>query len=144
MAKHSKVVIQRAKHISQIKRSNLVRDISRDRFVKSQTTSKFWRFFFGVLGLIGIVFLVFAFFKKSQGGSVLSFSSFLDWLSNRSSFKISINISDYFIGGDWGLFDGFRNFLNIFAQLSGCLAWLGANLINIIIFLAQFLLFLFS
>ena len=43
MAKHSKAVIQRAKHVKQIRQVNLQRDLSQKRWLKSQTTSKFNR-----------------------------------------------------------------------------------------------------
>ena len=64
MAKHSKAVVKRAKHVNQIKQANLQRELSQRRYVKSQTTSKFTRFLFGFLQILLLIFLIVVIVKK--------------------------------------------------------------------------------
>lgn len=108
--------------------------------VKSATLGKF---IINILFIIICVLLIFNFARKLGNNTDLSFSGFLTWLGNVDSFNIQVNISSFTIGGDWGWFDGLRNFFNIFANLFGVLVYLCSNLINLIIFIGQFLVFMF-
>lgn len=117
------------------------------RRYQSTQRSNFLRFLSGVFFLIAVVFFIVVFLRKSygsSGSSGLTFVSFLDWLSSRQSFKISVDISSFGVDGNWGVFDFFRVFLDYIAQFSGVLAWLGSNLVNLVIFVGQFLIFVFS
>lgn len=87
--------------------------------------------------------LIVSLVRKTASGDPLTFSSLLNWLGNLRSFSLQVNISDFTIVADWGLFNFLRNFLNIFTTSFGILYFLGANLINLLIFIGQFLLFIF-
>lgn len=108
--------------------------------VKSATLGKF---IINILFIIICVLLIFNFARKLVNNADLSFSGFLTWLGTVDSFNIQVDISSFRIGGDWGWFDGLRNFFNIFANLFGVIVYLCANLINLIIFIGQFLAFMF-
>lgn len=145
MAKHSKAVIQRAKHVNQIKQANLQRELSQRRFVKSQTTSKFTRFLFGSLQILLLIFLIVVIIKKTYGGGEpLTFTGFLDWLSNREDISINIDVTQIGVSGDWGIFNWLRVYFDFMAKSAAVIAWLSANVVNILLFLGQFISFLLS
>lgn len=101
--------------------------------------------FFRILGLIFcIILFVRLFWSVRSNSSSLTFTGLLDWFSNLNSLDISINVSNYEISGDWGIFNGFKNFLNIFAKAFGVIVWLFANLLNLLLYCISFLQFLFS
>lgn len=97
-----------------------------------------------VLFLFLMAVLIVSLFRRILGGNSLTFNGLLDYLSNTQGVSIDINISNFSIGGNWGIVDGLRQFFNIFAKLFGVLVWLGSNLINLILFLAQFVSFVFA
>ena len=111
--------------------------------MNSKVNSSFLRVFIRVIFIIICVLLIFNFARKLSFNTDLSFSAFLNLLGSVDSFDIKVNISSFTINGDWGLFDGFRNFLNIFANLFGVIVYLGANLVNLFVFIGQFLTFMF-
>lgn len=96
-----------------------------------------------VVFIITAVLLILNFSRKLRGGADLSFSAFLNWLGNVKSFDIKLNISAWTIGGDWGIIDGLRKFLNMFGNLFGVTFYLCANLISLLIFLCKFIGFIF-
>ena len=96
-----------------------------------------------ILGIFSTILLIINFSRSVIGSSNVSFSSFLNFLSSIDIFQITINISDFTIPGNWGIIDGLRLFLNVFAQAIGVVVYLCANLINLIIYCAQFIRFLF-
>lgn len=101
--------------------------------------------FFRILGLIFcIILFIRLFWSVRSNSSSLTFTGFLDWFSNLNSFDISINVSSYEISGDWGIFNGLKNFFNIFAKAFGVIVWLFANLLNLLFYCINFLQFLFS
>lgn len=103
----------------------------------------FKRIIISVLFVFLFALLVINLFRRINNGTNVSFNGFLDMLSRSNSFSITVNISDFTINGNWGLIDGLRQFFNVFAQIFGVLVWLGSNLINLILFLGQFLSYLF-
>lgn len=96
-----------------------------------------------VLFMFLFAILVINLIRRVNSGVDISFNGFLVMLQSTRGYSITINISDFAIGGSWGVFDGLRQFFNVFANLFGVLVWLGANLINLILFLGQFLSFIF-
>ena len=96
-----------------------------------------------------VVFIVFAvlmliiFARKLYGGADLSFSAFLNWLGSVDSFGFTKVASPWHIGGDWGIIDALRKFFNSFGNAIGILFFMCANLIGVIQFVSQFLLFIF-
>lgn len=104
----------------------------------------FFRFVGSICLFLVVIIFIINVFRVVNGSKDVSFTGFLNWLSNLNFKGVTINISDYKIGDDWGLFNGLRDFFNIFAQASGVIAWLGANVLNFLTFCAQFLAFLLS
>lgn len=102
------------------------------------------RFLLVTIGILVLILVCISFIKKANGLDALSFRSFLTWLGSVNSMPIRVNISDYSIVADWGLLNGLRDFFNIFSTLFGVLVYCCANLINLLIFMSQFLVFIFS
>lgn len=97
-----------------------------------------------VLFLFLLVILIISLFRRVLGGSYISFNGFLDYLSSVHGVSVDINISDFSIPGNWGVIDGLRQFFNIFAKMFGVIVWLASNLVNLILFVAQFVSFVFA
>lgn len=96
-----------------------------------------------LLLLISCFILFIRIFSRLRGGdSSLSFTGFLEFLSNLNSFDINIDLSDFTIGGDWGIIDGLRRFFNIFGYAFGVLVWVCSNVFNVINYVFQFVRFL--
>lgn len=91
--------------------------------------------------LLGIALFRFAFRGVNND---ISFSSFLNWLGNVNSMPINVSITQFNIGGDWGVFEFLRNLLNIFTSLFGVIVYMSANLLNVLIFVSQFIRFIFA
>lgn len=92
-----------------------------------------------------VVLIIINVFRHVNGftGSTFGFDNLLSNLSNSNSMQIRFDISAFQIGGDWGIVDGIRRFFNAFATILGVLIWLGTNLINLVLFVAQFARLLF-
>lgn len=101
-------------------------------------------FLFSIMALVLALLLIANIFRQTFAGADLSFASFLSWLGSVEDISINFSIESFFIGGSWGIFDGFRSFLNIFTQLFGVIVYLGTQLINLVIFVGQFIAFLFA
>lgn len=101
-----------------------------------------------MLRILFLVFLVLLgiriFWQMRNGSSNLSFAGLLDWFSNLNSVEVNVDVGNFFIGGDWGIFDGLRNFFNIFAQAFGVIVWLFSNILNLLLYLVSFVRFIFS
>lgn len=80
---------------------------------------------------------------NNSNSGFFGFENLLNNLSNSNTIQLRFDISSFTIGGDWGIFDGIRQFFNAFATILGVLIWFGANLINLILFLFQFVRLLF-
>lgn len=102
------------------------------------------KFLFSIMALILALLLVANIFRQAFSGADLSFASFLSWLGSVEDISINFSIESFFINGNWGIFDGFRSFLNIFTQLFAVIVYLGTQLINLVLFLGQFIAFLFA
>lgn len=94
--------------------------------------------------IITLVILFISILWRVRGGQTnLTFTGFLDWLSNLNYVDIDLSFVNMRIGGDWGWFDFMRNFLNIFASVFGVICWLFGNLLNVCLYVLDFLRFLF-
>lgn len=91
-----------------------------------------------------VVIIVVNVFRRANSGVDLSFNGFLSMLSNSNSYSINVNISDFSINADWGLLNGLKNFFNVFANIFGVVVWLGSNLLNLVLFLGQFVAFVLA
>lgn len=102
--------------------------------------SSFGRIMLRILFIFCITLLVVNIFRRVNGfdGSNFGLTNLLSNLSSSNSLQIQFDISSFQIGGNWGIVDGIRQFFNAFATILGVLIWLGTNLINLILFLAQF------
>ena len=98
---------------------------------------------FRVVFIVFAILLLISFARKLYGGADLSFSAFLNWLGNVDSFGFTKIASPWYIGGDWGIIDALRKFFNSFGNAIGVLFFICANLIGVIQFVSQFLLFIF-
>lgn len=107
--------------------------------------SSFGRIILHILFWFVVLLIIVNLFRRVNGfaGSSFGFDNLLSNLSNSNSLQIRFDISSFNIGGNWGIVDGLRQFFNAFATILGVLIWLGTNLINLILFLAQFTRILF-
>lgn len=96
-----------------------------------------------VASSIFVLLLIIALIRNVNGYNHISFSSFLDYLSNSPKVIPLLSISDFTITGSWGLFEFLRNFLNIFTQLFGIIIWFGSSIINIFLYAFYFLRYIF-
>ena len=72
----------------------------------------------------------------------ISFSGFLDYVSKTPSIDISY-YTYLSIGGDWGVIDGLRVFLNYIMVIINVLLWLCKNVANLMLFVVYYVRFLF-
>lgn len=107
--------------------------------------SSFGRIILHILFVFVVCLIVINIFRSVNGfaGSSFGFNNLLSNLSRTDTLQLRFDISSFQIGGDWGIVDGVRQFFNAFATIFGVLIWLGTNLINLILFLAQFVRILF-
>lgn len=100
--------------------------------------------FLRLIVLVACFILFVRVFSRLRGGdSSLNFSGFLQWLSTLNTVDVSFDVDSFHIGGDWGWFDGFRNFLNFFATLFSVICWCFVNVYNVLLYVVSFLRFLF-
>lgn len=68
--------------------------------------------------LIFLILFIYAYVQYIRTGSIttISFKSLLEYFTTVPDITSSFYLSNFSIGGDWGLFEFLRNFLNIFAN----------------------------
>jgi len=88
-----------------------------------------------ILCLILLIINVFAFVLFNTSDHVITFSEFLDRLEEAPGDYPDLNstIHDFNITEDWGVLNGLRDFLNIFADVFGFIVWIGAIFTKLII-----------
>lgn len=98
-----------------------------------------------ILFFISIAIVIVNLFRRVIGGTGLfmGFENFFEQLSNVDSLQINFGVESFIINADWGILNGLKNFINVFAYILGVLVWLGVNLINLLLFLMQFVRILF-
>ena len=97
---------------------------------------------FSILALILSVALIFSVIRIAFGSDALSFTSILNYSANTPT--IDISYVEYLrIGGDWGLFDGFRNFLNTIMTIFNIGIWMCKNIGNLLLFVFYYVTLLF-
>lgn len=101
-----------------------------------------FRIFFYILTLILTIVLIFSIIRVSFGADTISFRSFLEYTSTTPSVDISY-IEYVKIGGDWGLIDGLRTFLNYIMTIVNVALWLCKNVANLLVFVFYYVRFLF-
>ena len=87
--------------------------------------------FISVMSTIMFLLLIITLFRTliGRGDKILTFEGLLNFLNNFPSFDIE-NLPNLTINGDWGIFNFFRNFLNIYTGALNLLIFLCANLYN--------------
>lgn len=98
----------------------------------------FFRIFFVIICFVLIINIGRILFN----GTSVTFSGLLDFVSNSNFSQINVNIQDFVITADWGLFNGFRDFLNIFASLMGVTFFMVSNLLNLLLFVLNFVVYI--
>lgn len=99
-----------------------------------------------ILNIVLCIFLIIFIISVARslfGGQSLSFSGFLNSLDSVPSIKINWTMIDGSIGGSWGIFDFFRTFLNSVIVVVNVLVYMLSLLLNLLIFLAWSVKFLF-
>lgn len=89
-----------------------------------------------------LVINVFAFEIFGTTDTSITMDDFIIQLENAPTYNdISINsfVDDLTITADWGVFNGFRDFLNLFSKVLSFIAWFGIMLYNIVVYLGYFL-----
>lgn len=101
-------------------------------------------FVFRIIGLIFLIMIAIAVFWKLRGSdNILITENFLEWLGNLNRLDINLNVENFSIRGDWGIFNGLRNFLNIFTSIFGVIIWLFSNLLQLVLYIVDFIRFIF-
>lgn len=75
------------------------------------------------------------------GGSSFTFAGFLDYIADVPQITIK-NINIFSIGGDWGIIDGLRKFLNNIMSIANFGVWFSTQLINGLTYIFYFVKFL--
>ena len=97
---------------------------------------------FNVLGIIFAICLIGSIIRISFGESSITFTTFLEYISNVPTIEI-----DYFILGeitnDWGIFNIFKDLFNNISAFISFLAWFGINAVNGLGYVFYFVRFIF-
>lgn len=110
---------------------------------QSANSSIFFRSILSVLGIVLVTLLILNLVRFFRSAPNVSFAAFLDYLSTVQSFDFSGFIQKFTIGGSWGVVDGLRQFLNVFASLLGFLVYIAGSLFNLLTFVLGFVRFVF-
>lgn len=84
---------------------------------------------FSILVLSICLLFVVAFFRSINGSDPLTFTGLLETLSNSPQIALT-NFLDLSIGGDWGILDFFRDFINILGSVLSVVVWIFSQLIQ--------------
>lgn len=90
-----------------------------------------------------IFLLVIALIRKLSSAEPLTFTGFLEMLSNAPQVTFNLDLTSFQLGGNWGIFDFLRNVINIFGSILGFIIFLIQNLINFCSYLIYFINFIF-
>lgn len=106
--------------------------------------------YFSALGFLSIVVAILLILsligslRSGASGYTFSFAGLLDYLSDAPTINPSFSLSQFVIGGDWGLFDFLRVFFNFFGKIFGFASWFSALIWNAIEYVAYFFSFIFA
>ena len=98
---------------------------------------------FNIFVVIFVFLLVIALIRKLSSAESLTFTGFLEMLSNAPQISFDLNLSSFQLGGNWGIFDFLRSVINIFGSILGFIIFLIQNLINFCSYLIYFIEFIF-
>lgn len=104
---------------------------------------KYGVYFPFVVSLFAFVVCVAIVFNVLRNGDTLTFTSFLQFLSEQGQNFNFVSFVDYSITSDWLVFNFLRDFLNIFIQIFNVAIYLSKLFIQLIVFTFNFVKFLF-
>lgn len=93
--------------------------------------------------LVLVILILISFVHFLNGGHPITFISFLEWISSFDVPYIDNVYVDYSITSDWGPFNFFRNFLNIFTNIFAVFAYLFRSIVNVVSYCVGVVHFLF-
>lgn len=96
-----------------------------------------------ILFIFILILIIINLTRKVNGSEFVSFSGFLNYISNAPDMRIDFNITKFSISDSWGLFDGFRQMLNVFSVALGFVVYLCSSLVNMLSYSLYFLSYLF-
>lgn len=97
----------------------------------------------GILKIIFLLLLLVMVFRSLSGVNSISFTSFLTWLRDFHPLLQNFSFVDLSIVGDWGIFNFFKDFLNIFMQVISVAVFVCKAIVNFISYVFGFVRFLF-
>lgn len=80
-------------------------------------------------------------FRTFGGSTPVTFTGFLDFVSNTKPLIPNWVVGSHAIDGDWWILDGLRLFFNIIINAFDFLLWIGSQAINLVTYFAQFFSF---
>lgn len=88
-----------------------------------------------ILLLFLLICNIFAYVLLGSTQEPITFTEILDKLSNAPTIDLDLNeaMTMYEIAADWGVFNFFRDFLNLFTSIWGFFIWIINILVNLII-----------
>lgn len=93
-----------------------------------------------------LILVIVNLFHFSAGTNPVTLNSTLNFLSNSSSEYTILNINEminlFTIGGNWGILDGFRIFLNSLGSILGVVAWVCSSVFYTLTFAIRFMFFI--
>lgn len=139
--KFNKVVTSNAKKSFKPKEST---KYSKDKTYKKMSVDKTSRF--SIFCLFVFILFVYAYVSYIRTGSVvtISFKSLIEWLAEVPDVSSSFVLTDVSIGGDWGLFDVLRNWLNFFISSFSVVVTVCGFIVQALILIVHFARFFFS
>lgn len=149
MSKRAELRAQRraeynAKRVELVKTRQELRAFKKDNAPKKNNL----RPFFGVLSIVVPFLLVVVLARTFMSADyTFSFMDILEELQSVPTFDVSLFqevLTSFEIVGDWGVFDGFREFLNLFARLLGLLQFIGFMLFNALSYVLSFIRIVFG
>lgn len=99
-----------------------------------------------VLGFILLSILFVALFRMTGNigsGQPLTFTGFLEYLSSLDFGSVNLSIANVSLTDDWGIFNGFRNFINLLLGAFNFMLTITSALVNVVIFLFNIFKFIF-
>lgn len=94
--------------------------------------------------IILLVLICVALVRATLGGSYVSLTSFLDFMSKAPDIPLNwIGIFQTGIVGDWGAFNFFKGFLNSISQIIGAGLYLSTGIAQLVVFISYFIGFIF-
>lgn len=94
--------------------------------------------------LVFFIILISTLFSSLIGNqNTITLGGFLDWIENYHPAIGNLSFNDLTIHGDWGIFDGFKNFLNVLMNIFSFLVYICGALVNAISYIAGLVHFLF-